>query len=449
MGQWFLLLAQGYLAVLVGYLLLLTAAAWQAPRRTPQRSGKPVTRFLILVPAHNEERLLPSTLTSLNALDYPRSLYTVHVIADNCHDRTAAVAAAAGATVHQRQDLVRRGKGYALQWLLQRLWQSQEPHEAVVILDADSLVSPNFLHVMEARLTRGERVIQAYYAVRDPERSWSVSLRYAALAVLHYLRPSGRMALGGSAGLKGNGMVFAADVLKKHQWTNHLTEDIEFHMELLLNGERVMFAPDAIVWAEMPETLAEAQTQNARWERGRLEMARRYVPQLARQGWQAGRAGQRDKAFLLFDAALEHIIPPFSILTAVNASCLALSLVLPAGAKQPASRLKKSNIILGTALMAGQLCYTLAGLHLANAPKKVYQALIYAPALIVWKLWLYGRVLLGRDRQGWVRTKRNGETAVHETAAMPQSPQPDSQTEPIFKGEQPDELWGLEVRTRS
>ena len=158
-----------------------------------------------------------------------------------------------------------------------------EPHDAILIMDADSSISPNFLRVMDARLARGERVIQSYYAVRDPEQSWSVSLRYVALAALHYLRPLGRMVLGGSMGLKGNGMVFAADILKKHEWSASITEDIEFHMALVLDGERVMFAPDAVVEAEMPQDLAGSQTQNTRWEQGRLEMARTYVPKLLRQ----------------------------------------------------------------------------------------------------------------------------------------------------------------------
>ena len=42
----------------------------------------------------------------------------------------------------------------------------------------------------------------------------AVGLRYIALALLHYLRPMGRMRLGGSAGLKGNGMVFRADIMR-------------------------------------------------------------------------------------------------------------------------------------------------------------------------------------------------------------------------------------------
>jgi cellulose synthase/poly-beta-1,6-N-acetylglucosamine synthase-like glycosyltransferase len=381
---------EGVLALLVAYLLLLTIAAWFAPRRTPARNQAPTHRFLFLLPAHNEERLLPGLLENVRQLEYPSSLYAVHVVADNCTDRTAAVARAGGAVVHERFDTTQIGKGYALQWLLQRIWASGEPHDAVIVLDADSVVSSNFLTIMDARMARGERAIQAYYAVRDPEQSWSASLRSVALAALHYPRPQGRSVLGGSTGLKGNGMVFARDIAMQHPWPVSLTEDIEYHMALIMAGERVMFAPDAVVWAEMPGTLAASHTQNVRWERGRMEMIRRYVPELLA-------AALRRRSFLLFDAAIEQLIPPFSILAMAGVAVLFGALLLG------------SMLGMGLAIfiLAGQAVYVLNGLMLAGVPRKVYQALLYAPLFIVWKLWLYVRVLLGFDRGGWVRTARN------------------------------------------
>jgi cellulose synthase/poly-beta-1,6-N-acetylglucosamine synthase-like glycosyltransferase len=390
LSQILLLGVETVLALIIGYLLLLTGVALFAQRHTRLRDDRPTHRFLILVPAHNEERLLPSMLTNLHQLDYPSELYAIHVVADNCTDRTAELARTGGAFAHERVDEVQRGKGYALQWLMQQLWASAEPHDAVVILDADSIISPNFLTVMDARLAHGERAIQAYYAVRDPQSSWSASLRSVALAALHYLRPLGRMPLGGSTGLKGNGMVFAAEIVREHQWSASLTEDIEYHMALILGGQRVTFAPDAIVWAEMPSSLKAARTQNVRWERGRQEMVRQYVPRLLR-------AALARRSFLLFDAAIEQIIPPFSLVAAASVLLLAGALTLQS---VPA-------ILLGSLLLLGQAVYILAGLWLSEAPKKVYQALLYAPVFIVWKVWLYLRVLLGLDRKGWTRTARN------------------------------------------
>ncbi len=385
-----LLATEAGLSILVGYLLLLTAAALFAPRRTPERQGPPTTRFAFLIPAHNEERLLPEVLANLAALDYPRELYTVFVVADNCTDGTAAVGRAGGAVVYERFNQAERGKGYALNWLIEQVQARPERYDAVVVLDADTVVSPNFLRVMDARLARGERVIQSYYAVRDPDSAWSTALRSVALIVLHYLRPLGRMTLGGTAGLKGNGMVFAADIVRQHRFSGSLTEDLEYHMELVKAGERATFAPDAVIEAEMPNTLKASDSQNARWEKGRLEMLRRYVPGLLRES-------VRRPSFVLFDAAMEQIIPPFSVLVAASVGALGAGVALQS---RPA-------IILGASLIGGQAVYVVTGLALAGASPKTYKALLYAPVLVVWKILIYLRVLLGAGPKGWVRTARN------------------------------------------
>ncbi|MBK8988823.1 MAG: glycosyltransferase family 2 protein [Chloroflexi bacterium] len=408
--QAILLIAEMLLAFMVGYLLLLTAVAWRTARQNarlqPNLTSQPASRFVILIPAHNEERLLPDLLQNLAQLAYPRDLFTIHVVADNCTDQTAVMGRQRGAIVHERFDTVNPGKGYALQWLLQRLWHSGEAHDAVVILDADTVVSANFLQAMAGRLARGERVIQAYYAVRDPGRSWSVGLRYAALAVLHYLRPLGRTALGGSAGLKGNGMVFATDVMRQNEWSASITEDIEFHMTLILNGERVTFAPEAVIQAEMPETLAGAATQNVRWERGRIQMMRLYVPQLLRAMAKSLRERRYGRAYLFFDASMEHIIPPFSVMAALTALFLVVSLLL---ALLSGSGLANVTLLLAVGLVIGQAIYLLSGLRLVRAPRTVYMALLNIPVFVAWKVWHYGRVLFGFDSHGWVRTARNDE----------------------------------------
>jgi 1,2-diacylglycerol 3-beta-glucosyltransferase len=390
-----ILILQAILSFMVGYLLMLTAAALRAPRKTEQLGTKAGVRFLICVPAHNEEKLLPELLRNLQGLDYPQALFAVHLVADNCTDRTAAIAREYGAVVYERFNDELRGKGYALQWLLGQIWETAVPHDAILILDADSIVSPNFLQVMAARIARGEQAVQAYYAVRDPGESSSAGLRYAALAVLHFLRPQGRMVLGGSAGLKGNGMVFTADLLRRHQWSASLTEDIEYHMALIQDGVRVTFAPDAIVWAEMPDSLDSSQTQNARWERGRMEMIRNYVPRLLQRGL-------RERNFMLVDAAVEQLIPPFSVLTGLSIVSFLTTLLMPAK-----GMVKKLSVAVGALLLGGQAGYLWSGLRLADAPPEVYRSLWGIPRYVLWKLSLYLRVLGGKDADSWIRTKRN------------------------------------------
>jgi len=387
-----LLIVQAPLALGVGYLLFLTLAALFAPRATPlpAASGR---RFALLVPAHNEERLLGETLASVYGQDYPRQEFEVYVVADNCTDATAQIARQAGAVVMERTNRKRVGKGYALNWLLERGLACDPAVDALVILDADTIVHPQFLRVMDARLARGERAIQGYYAVRDPDRSWSVALRYAALAVLHYLRPLGRSVLGGTTGLKGNGMCFDVELARGLRWSGSLTEDVEYHAQLVLAGGRVTFAPDAVIEAEMPGTLRGANTQNVRWERGRIEVLRAYgLPLL--------RAALRQRRFAPLDAAIEAAIPPTTVLAALLVVCALV------GAGVGLLGGPWIGLWIAAGLLTGLATYLIIGLWLARAPARVWWSLLYAPVFALWKLGLYVRVLLGRDRQGWVRTQR-------------------------------------------
>ena len=84
-----------------------------------QRSAR-TTRFLILIPAHNEEDGLPETLKSLSTIQYPKDLVHIAVIADRCADDTAKVARAGGAQCLERSEGP-GGKGAAMSWAMQVL----------------------------------------------------------------------------------------------------------------------------------------------------------------------------------------------------------------------------------------------------------------------------------------------------------------------------------------
>lgn len=382
------------------YLATLTVVALRAHRRqqpSPRRAA-PRTRFAVLVPAHNEAAGIAGTLRSLQALEYPAGAYSIHVVADNCSDETASVARQLGAAVHERTAPDDPGKGPALEWLLRRLAGQGTRYDAVAIFDADTVVAPDFLSIMDDHLVRGEKAVQGYYAVRDDHTSWVVSLRAAALAMRHYLQPLARTALGGSAGLRGNGMVFAAQVLEHRHWTAHLTEDLQFEAELLLGGQRVHFAPDAVIHAEMPVRLSEARTQNARWERGRFETARTYAPTLLRQA--ATRPAQQ--RFACADAAVESLLPPLSVLAAGAFVNAAASAGLWARGVPVTRRL---NVVLATGTATVLAAYVVSALRMVRAPADVWRSLARAPLYVVWKVCIWG-VSLIRAPGRWIRTPR-------------------------------------------
>ncbi|MDP8921285.1 MAG: glycosyltransferase family 2 protein, partial [Chloroflexota bacterium] len=340
--------------------------------------------------AHDEEVLLPRLLASARAADYPADRLDIHVVADNCTDRTAEVAREGGARVYERVDDDERGKGYALRWLLGRIDEAGERYDAFVVVDADSIIARDFFGRMDARLEAGSAVIQAYYTVLNVGESPLAALRYAALTAVHYLRPLGRAALGLSCGLKGNGMCFAAPVLERLGWSWFtLAEDVEFHLALVERGIRVDFAYETTVMADMPVSFRQAVIQNTRWERGRVEMLRRYGPRLVADAL-------RERSFLRLDAVIEQLIPPLSVPFALAGGLLLVGVGLR----------RMLPTLLAIFGLGGQVVYLLAALRLARAPSRAYRALAYAPPYIAWKVALYGRALVARGALPWQRTKR-------------------------------------------
>lgn len=371
------------------YTGLLTIAAPFGLRRTRRAAASSGRRFAVLVPAHDEAAVLGRTLECLMALDYPRRLVDVWVVADNCSDGTAAIARGYDARVCERRDAALTGKGHALGWLLGELTAAGERYDAYLVVDADSVLSPNYLQAMDGCLARGAPAAQGYYTVLAVHGSRSEALRGVALALVHYLRPAAKMALGASSGLKGNGMCFARTVIERFGWsTTGLAEDVEFNLVLASAGIRVAFVPEAVVRGEIPPSLKAAESQNRRWEAGRVSAVRAAVPVLL--------TGLRRRNVVAIDAAIEQLVPPLSAPVALAAMCLAAGITLSAWTIAAAA-------LLALGVFA---TYVAAGLLLAGATRAQWKALLFAPAYIGWKVMLYLKVLLGPRQRAWVRTRR-------------------------------------------
>jgi cellulose synthase/poly-beta-1,6-N-acetylglucosamine synthase-like glycosyltransferase len=244
---------------------------------------------------------------------------------------------------------------------------------------------------MDAQLQAGQSIIQSHYRVKNAQESWTSGLRSVAFALFNHLRPLGRTTLGWSAGLKGTGMCFSASVVRQFGWESFsLTEDVEYHVRLVMAGLRVVYAPTAIIWSAMPTSLKQSQTQQMRWERGRLALVRRHVPPLL---WATLRTGN----LALFDAAMEILVPPLSVLAGLIFCCCVGAFVLPSHV----------GLWLGLALLAALLLYIFIGLRLARLPLAAYRSLLFVPAYIVWKLWVYVAALVSAGDRRWVRTTRS------------------------------------------
>lgn len=400
--RWLLLAAEVCILGPVLYLCVLSVSAVLHVRRYEEARGTSSAEeapscadFVIVIPAHNEEVILGILLENLAQLAYPKDHYMVCVVADNCTDRTAELAREhRNVRVYERLDEAKRGKGYALNWLLQKLEEDQLIYDAYVILDADSVVVPTFLHSMNRELTKGARALQACHTVLNISDSPSTALRWVALTLVNHVRPLGRNGIGASSTLTGNGMCLSRALLLLHPWqTFSLSEDYHYYLLLVKNGERVRYVPEAVVRSQMPTTFAQMRTQDVRWESsGGGQRPWRLARELLR-------AGLKHRDFVRIEAIAELVTPPLSFIV-----CWCLLAVL-------ASVLLWSpfDLLVSIILMCGLVCYIGTALLLLRPPRAVYRAFLHAPGFILWKLWVF--FVLSKSKKHtsiWVRTSRDG-----------------------------------------
>lgn len=275
-------------------------------RREPIRH-EPAKRFAVMISAHNEETVIAPLIDSLVNQKYPKDLYDVHVIADNCSDHTREVAQKHGAIVHVRVNQEKRGKGFAIEWMLEKLWIWPVQYDAVVMFDADNLVAPDFLRAMNDKICQGHQVIQGYLGVKNPFDTWvSVSMGISYW-YSNRMWQNARQNLKLSSSLGGTGLCIDMALLKEMGWeATGLTEDLEFGVRCVEKGIVPIWAHDAKVYDEKPTTLFASMRQRLRWMQGHFHCAKHHMVPLII-------AGIKERDFVKFDAGI-YLFQPMRFL---------------------------------------------------------------------------------------------------------------------------------------
>ena len=276
---------------------------------------EPQKRFAVIIPAHNEERVVGPLIDSIQGQHYPRELFEIHLIADNCTDHTADVARMHGATIHERVNHDKVGKGYAIEWMIEQLEKLESSYDAIVMFDADNLVHPDFLRIMNDKLCSGHPVIQGYLGVKNPFDSWvSVSLANSYWYD-NRMWQHARSQLGLPCALGGTGLCIDRTLLQQMGWeATGLTEDLEFGVRCVDHGIVPIWAHDAKVYDEKPVTLMASFHQRLRWQQGHFNCAKQYIPKLIRDSIRERRFMKFDMAVYLFQPMRALIVFAMSIM---------------------------------------------------------------------------------------------------------------------------------------
>jgi cellulose synthase/poly-beta-1,6-N-acetylglucosamine synthase-like glycosyltransferase len=362
----------------------VTSGRCRLPYHTPGRVA-------ILVPAHDEEAGIAATVTAL--LKEKRADDILLVVADNCADRTAEVARAAGATVVERRDPERRGKGHALTFGVQEL--AGEKPDAVVVVDADCRLSPGSVLTLAAHALATKRPVQADYVLEPADPSPRSAISALAFLVKNRVRPRGQAALGLPCQLTGSGMAFPWYLVNRRRLGGgHIVEDLVIGLEMALRGVPPLACSRARVTSSLADRAPAAATQRRRWEHGHLAAIRSHAPRLFSEALSRWR-------FDLFALAMDLCVPPLTLLLLAIAASVGVDALAMAYLGAPALPLALSVIAAASVTLGLGLAWLRFGRELVPARR-----LIAVPLYLAWKLPIAVAFLLGRGERRWVRTER-------------------------------------------
>jgi len=274
------------------------------PARSKQVVAVDRLGLVVLIPAHNESAVISNTLTSI--MPQLKEGDRVLVVADNCTDDTAAIAASMGATVLERYDEENRGKGFALAHGLAML--CKQPPDVLIMVDADCLVEQGSLDALTRDVAIYDQPIQALDLMHaGSEASLKIKVAAFAWVVKNQVRVLGLSRLGLPIQLMGTGMAFPWHVIKDMDMGGDaIVEDMQMGIELAIQGSPTRFCPEALVSSAFPSSESDAGTQRKRWEHGHMMMILNNVPRLIV-------AAISKKDVKLLALGLDLMVPPLAL----------------------------------------------------------------------------------------------------------------------------------------
>jgi glycosyltransferase involved in cell wall biosynthesis len=392
--SYFIIVAGAAIAALLSAVFLFeTIAALALPEKAfaPASGKRTRDRVGVLIPAHNEEDVLPETIPEI--LRQLRHGDRLLVVADNCSDRTAAVARELGADAVVRTDPIDRGKGFALDCGIRHF--ANDPPQVVIVIDADCLVSDFAIERLSETCRATNRPVQALYRMTcSPSSTQSTEVREFAWRVKNWVRPLGLRNLGLPCQLMGTGMAFPWEVIANaHLATGALVEDLKLGLELAAEGHPSVFLPPAVVTSQFPATSEGRRSQQLRWEGGHLSLITADIP------WCLVKA-VRSLDLQLLVLALDAAVPPLSLLSILVLSFLVLGLGSWQMGMGPAAFITSLLALVGL-ILATIGCWLKAGRDLLPL-----RSVFLIGVKVLTKLPFYCRLLIQRNSQGWIRTDR-------------------------------------------
>ena len=236
----------------------------------------------ILIPAHNEEKVIGHTLEAMLRLEYPREKLKIVVINDGSTDTTRDIINrfAADDTRVELFDVPRgqggKGKSRALNLGVQHITS-----EIIAIYDADNTPDKDALRYLVAQLLLHKDLGAVIGKFRTVNKNATLLTRFINIETLSFqsMLQAGRWQMHNIATLPGTNFVMRTSIIRQlHGWDEEaLTEDSEMSIRIYEEGYKIKFIPYAITYEQEPQEWHVWIQQRMRWVRGNNYVINKFV----------------------------------------------------------------------------------------------------------------------------------------------------------------------------
>ncbi len=278
---------------MIAYQLVLTLAGYfhnlksLKEQREVARLPLDFPKVSVLVPAHNEEKVIATTLRSMLALDYPRDKLEIMVVNDGSTDRTETIVEEI-ANNDGRVKLYNvavgeggRGKSRAL-----NLGLKQSTAGYIAVYDADNTPEPSSLKYLMAQLLLHPELGAVLGKFRTVNRKKNLLTRFINVETLSFqsILQAGRWKLFRVATLPGTNFIVRRNLLEQlGGWDEGaITEDSELSIRIYMEGQRIKYVPYAVTYEQEPEKWKVWAGQRTRWVRGNNYVISKFVREAPR-----------------------------------------------------------------------------------------------------------------------------------------------------------------------
>ena len=255
------------------YYLIFWSVSAKATPEVPHSKKK--TKFAVLIAARNESKVIGNLLNSLLIQTYPRKYYEVYVIVESEDDPTVKIVKQKGFQYFVRDRLSddRRKKGFALQECIDYLWRNNLEYDAYMIFDADNVLDPNYLEVMNDLRQTGVQVGLGYRNFTNANTNWLTVNCAIMFSYMNQITSKGRSILFHKATLMGTGYYVDVDIIKEAGgWIfTGMTEDIQLTSYCYYHDIYMSYYPLVCFYDEQSPKRKTVHDQQVRWLAGYMQ----------------------------------------------------------------------------------------------------------------------------------------------------------------------------------